>query len=312
MQPFHCATSVQSSFVIHPYPVKTSLLIPQTFLFQKRIVRPVKRRCVSTKRDAVTAKRVVKSRRPRADSANKDDPWIPEKLGFLEVGVIVGSHGVHGEAKVLYSSDFPKRRLSSSKGDRFILLPGRRYPRPVTLLGGRQASQASTWIVKIDGYDSPEKVNTIRKAKLFIKQNDRPGLRSGEFLVADLVGLPVFTSGDSSDSTSLVGKIVAVILRQDIGAVADATDTSVGHDLLEIQLCSTEVQSTTMSSGGTIACQRTEERKFLIPLVRDLVPEIDLQAQRVIIRPPPGLVEITKVYEKNVKFLPKGLLCTAK
>ena len=37
------------------------------------------------------------------------DPNDPASFGFIEIGTVVGPHGVHGEVKVKSSSGFPKR-----------------------------------------------------------------------------------------------------------------------------------------------------------------------------------------------------------
>ena len=41
---------------------------------------------------------------------NKDiNPNDPASFGFIEIGTVVGPHGVHGEIKVKSSTGFPKR-----------------------------------------------------------------------------------------------------------------------------------------------------------------------------------------------------------
>jgi len=41
---------------------------------------------------------------------NKDiNPNEPSSFGFIEIGTVLGPHGVHGEIKVKSSSDFPRR-----------------------------------------------------------------------------------------------------------------------------------------------------------------------------------------------------------
>lgn len=37
------------------------------------------------------------------------DPNDPASFGFIEIGTVVGAHGVHGEIKVKSSSGFPRR-----------------------------------------------------------------------------------------------------------------------------------------------------------------------------------------------------------
>lgn len=54
----------------------------------------------------------------------------------VQVGHILGAHGVNGEVKVRSSTDFAVKRLCTP-GVKHIKAPSRRFPRDVELIGGR-------------------------------------------------------------------------------------------------------------------------------------------------------------------------------
>lgn len=205
---------------------------------------------------------------------------------------------MRGEVKVLYTSDFPKQRLTSKSNNvqRYVLLGGRRYPRRIEIIGGRKASQRGLWIMGIVGVGDVGGVGVYKGARLFVRDGCRPrGLGGGEFMVGELVGLKVFEEGGGN-----VGWVCGVVLREDVGRVTGG-DASVGNDVLEIEC-----------GDGMEGDGDKEMEKFLMPFVRDLVVEVDLKERKIVICPPEGLMEITRVRKQKQRFLPRGLLCAAK
>lgn len=80
--------------------------------------------------------------------------------------------------------------------------------------------------------------------------------------------------GDDDDAwyeDELVGLAVVTVDGAEVGTVAGLQDRP-AQDLLEL----------TLAGGGTA----------YVPLVEEIVPEIDLEAGRVVIDPPPGLLEL--------------------
>lgn len=66
-----------------------------------------------------------------------DGALITYTLSFaVQVGQILGAHGIKGEVKVRSSTDFAINRLCTP-GIKHIKAPNRRFPRDVELLGGR-------------------------------------------------------------------------------------------------------------------------------------------------------------------------------
>ena len=86
---------------------------------------------------------------------------------------------------------------------------------------------------------------------------DLEDVDNDEYHIHQLIGLKVFHHGDSAYSAE-IGEITGVI-------------TGVAQDLLEVT--------------------KPDGRDFLIPFVKALVPAVDIEAGRIVIDPPGGLID---------------------
>lgn len=189
-------------------------------------------------------------------------PAIPD--GWIEIGTIVSPQGLHGEVRVLSNSDFPER--FEVPGKRWLLCPGKMEPQPIELLAGRNIEGKNLYIVKLSGVGDRNRADELRGYKLLVLESDRPQLEEDEYHVLDLIGLSVFMQ----ESGELVGTVVDLLCA--------------GHDLLEVQLhTSLDKGHLTLDKG---------QKTVLIPFVTAIVPVVDLEARRVEITPPLGLLEI--------------------
>lgn len=247
------------------------------------------------------------ARRPRAPRARtrddstattRDDPWTTDKLGFVLVGTVIGAHGVRGEVKVRADTDFGRQRLGTvaTAAQRYLLLPGRRYPRPVGVKAGRKATQDDVWIIRLDGVDSRDEVEERRGARIYVKEEDRPRMSRDEYLVGDLAGMRVALAESPED---IIGCIRSVVTRQELCAAsgAGAAAAAVANDLIEIAL------------GGAV--DNGEGESTLVPFVKQIVPMVSRRDRLVLLTPPEGLLEIAKVNNKYKPPPPRGLLCAA-
>ena len=75
------------------------------------------------------------------------DPYDPTTYGYVELGTIIGAHGVKGELKLVAITDFSEMRLCSA-GKRHLKLPNRRSPREIQLISGRRQS-ADNYLVSL-------------------------------------------------------------------------------------------------------------------------------------------------------------------
>jgi 16S rRNA processing protein RimM len=171
---------------------------------------------------------------------------------FVEIGKIVGAHGIRGEVRVYPSTDFPER--FEKKGQRWLLRPNQVIPQPMQLLKGYFQDGKGLYIVQFEALLDRNAAEAMRGCRLFVEASDRPPLDSGEFLVADLIGLPVYDQA-SGDLVGLVEDMMTA-----------------GNDLLVVR-------------------QAGRKEAILIPFVNPIVPVVDLKARRIEITPPPGLIE---------------------
>lgn len=241
--------------------------------------------------------------RPISTPDLRTDRWSPENLGFLHIATIVGPHGVRGEAKFMAEGQFAVERLGGRNGgqlvQKYLLLPGRRYPRPVELGMGRKASQNNLWILKIHDTHNREDVMTLRGSRIYVKDKDRPNLGYGEYMVGDLVGLKVILIDGST-----VGVVDSVITRQELCTASGAGDkaAAVASDLIQIAVYDLDQHDEIPENA----------KRVMVPFVKDIVPEVNMEQGHIHVDPPKGLFQIAVVNQKLKKIQPKGLLMPAK
>lgn len=172
--------------------------------------------------------------------------------GWLAIGTIVAPQGLQGEVRVYPDSDFPERFLEP--GDRWILRSGESEPQKFTLAQGRYLESKGLYVVRFAEVCDRTQAEQLRQASLLVPESDRPVLAEGEFHLLDLINVKVF-HGQTHEQ---VGTIIGVV--------------AAGNHLLEVALTA------------------SPETTVLIPLVREIVPLVDLSNQRVEILPPTGLL----------------------
>jgi 16S rRNA processing protein RimM len=107
------------------------------------------------------------------------------------------------------------------------------------------------YLVKFEGIDARDDAAALQGA-LFVTSNDLRQLEEDEFWPHDLIGCEVVTGNGAS-----IGRITGVV-------------PGAAQDLLRVE-------------------SKTGER--LIPMVKDMVSEVDTGARRVIVDPPEGLLD---------------------
>jgi 16S rRNA processing protein RimM len=118
------------------------------------------------------------------------------------------------------------------------------------------------YVAKLDGVNDRNASEQLTNVELFVSREKLPKIEDdGEFYHADLIGLRVEDKAGKS-----YGVVIAV---RNYGA----------SDLIE-------VAESSKKSGA------------LIPFIDEFVPEVDLEAGRVIIEPAPGLFEDPKAKSK--------------
>lgn len=235
------------------------------------------------------------------------DPYDPSTYGYVELGTIIGPHGVYGLMKISAVTDFPERLCKP--GIRHLKVPNRRSPREIRLLEGRHRID-NEYLIKLESIGDRNEALKLRGSKLYARQEERPEeLGKDEYLVSDLVECEVYLvtgygeeSEDHDDNVqntagkgkSLGGKFVGVVkgvvLAEEMCAIP-----GLGQDLLEIVL-----------PRGKNGSPSWRDEYVLVPMVPNIVPTVDIERKLLYIDPPIGLLDLTYVQEDNVRI--KGFL----
>ncbi len=171
--------------------------------------------------------------------------------GWLEIGRIVAPQGLKGELRVYPTTDFPER--FETPGQRWLLRSPTQPPEAVELQGGYYLDSKGLFIIRLAGVTTRDQAEALRGAVLLVPESDRLPLAPEEFHWTDLIGLEVI----DQQTQAAIGRVVGIV--------------PAGNDLLEVELT-------------------TAPTTVLIPLVREIVPVVDLVAQKIEINPPSGLL----------------------
>ena len=176
------------------------------------------------------------------------------KNEWLIVGLITSCHGIKGQVKVKSLSDFEER----------FLKPGIRWlqkenepPSKIALVSGYKQTGKETFIVKLKGVNTRNHAEQLKKSKILVKTDKLPKLKKEEFHLLELINLEVKTL--ENDELKIIGKVIN--LEND------------KNNLLFIELFD-------------------NQKKVLIPFVKEIVPLIDIKNNFLIIKPPNGLLEL--------------------
>ena len=176
------------------------------------------------------------------------------KKEWLTVGLITSCHGINGQVKVKSLSDFEER----------FLKPGIRWlqqenepPSKIELISGFKQPGKEIFIVKFQGINSRNRAEKLKKFKILVKAETLPKLKKEEFHLLELVNLEVKTFED--DELKKIGKVINLENEK--------------NNLLVIELFQ-------------------NQKKVLVPFVKEIVPLIDIKNNFLIINPPNGLLEL--------------------
>ena len=122
---------------------------------------------------------------------------------------------------------------------------------PVTVTKAYVAKNVA--VMKLDGVDTVEAAQKLRDTVLYVDRDDI-ALEAGAHFVVDLIGLEV----RDADTEHVYGKVTQVL---ETGA----------NDVYVIEDC--------------------HKKTYLMPAVREMVPEIDIEAGYMTVRPIPGIFD---------------------
>ncbi len=176
------------------------------------------------------------------------------KNEWLVVGLITSCHGINGQLKVKSLSDFEERFLEP--GIRWLQKENE-HPSEIELTSGYKQPGKETFIIKLKGINTRNHAEQIKEFKILVKTNNLPKLKKEEFHLLELINLQVKTL--ENDELKIIGKVINLENEK--------------NNLLVIELL-------------------TNQKKVLIPFVKEIVPLVDIKNNFLIINPPKGLLEL--------------------
>jgi 16S rRNA processing protein RimM len=178
----------------------------------------------------------------------------------LVVGRVLRPHGLRGELAVEVRTDVPETRFAA--GSVLATEPASRGP--LTVSSSRRHS--GRLLVSFRGYADRTRAEELRGTLLVVDSEQVGPAAPGEYHDHQLVGLDVITAAGDR-----------------IGVVTDVLHH--GQDLLVVTQGGEGRGA--QADGGA----RTPGDEILVPFVAAIVPEVDVAGGRVVIDPPPGLID---------------------
>ena len=173
---------------------------------------------------------------------------------WLIVGLITSCHGINGQVKVKSLSDFEER----------FIKPGLRWlqkenepPSKIELISGFKNPGKETFILRFKGISTRNHAEKLKNCKILVKTNKLPKLNKEEFHLLELINLQVKIL--ENEELKIIGKVIDLENEK--------------NNLLVIELLK-------------------DQKKVLVPFVKQIVPFIDIKNNFIMINPPKGLLEL--------------------
>ena len=179
---------------------------------------------------------------------------MKEEREWLVVGIITSSHGVKGELKVKSLSDFSER--FTKPGKRWLQID-KEEPILHNLNSGYKKPGKDLFIISLDKIKDRDSAERLKNYKLLVKSSHIPKLKQEEFHLNQLLNLQVKIQEE--DKIKTIGEVIDLLNEK--------------NNLLEIKIYE-------------------NNKKILIPFVKEIIPIINLKNNFILINPPKGLLEL--------------------
>ena len=179
---------------------------------------------------------------------------MTENEDWLVIGVITSSHGLDGKLNIKSLSDFKER--FTQPGFRWVQKKIEK-PIPFNLISGYQKPGKESFVITLEGIKDRNEADNLKGYKLLVRSDDIPKLKDNEFHLNQLIDLEVKLL--VKNKIEVIGKVVDLI-----------TDN---NDLIVVKL-------------------NKNNKKVLIPFVKEIVTTIDNKNKYLLITPPKGLLDL--------------------
>ena len=173
---------------------------------------------------------------------------------WLVVGLITSPHGINGKIKVKSLSDFEER--FTKPGKRWIQKENE-IPLEIELTSGFKQPGKDSFIISLKGIEHRNQAANLNAYKILVKVDDIPKLKKEEFHLTELVNLKVKLL--ENNQLNVIGEVINLENEK--------------NNLLVIKLLK-------------------NNKKVLVPFVKEIIPVFDIKNKFLIITPPPGLLEL--------------------
>jgi 16S rRNA processing protein RimM len=209
----------------------------------------------------------------------------------LVVGRITRPHGVRGEVSVEVRTDEPDRRFAVGR----VLATDPPAAGPLTVESLRWHS--GRLLIQFAGVADRDQADELRGTWLTLDSAEAgPSDDPDEFHDVELIGLAVVTtSGQPVGRVTDVrhfGQDLLVIEPQPTDAVTPQPAGLAGSGPATAGPAPTGPAGRGPALGARGAGRTAAENELLVPFVAAIVPEVDVAAGRLVIDPPPGLLEL--------------------
>jgi len=130
-------------------------------------------------------------------------------------------------------------------------------PLKIELISGFKQPGKENFILKFKGIDTRNRAEQLKKFKILVKTDKLPKLQKEEFHLLELINLEVKTF--ENDELKIIGKVINLENEK--------------NNLLIIELLK-------------------NQKKVLVPFVKEIVTKLDIKNNFLVIKPPRGLLEL--------------------
>lgn len=182
----------------------------------------------------------------------KHAPDVPQNDPLIRVGNLFKAHGIRGEIKMYPETDDPSRL----QGIRELYIGKsieQATPHKIKTFRYQETAKHDLVLLQIEGVQDRNAAEAMQGKAVYVRESQLPPLQEDEFFLDDLLGLDVFT-----EDAAFVGRVIEWLEFP-------------AQDLLVIE--------------------RAEKSNALVPIIPEFIVEVDLEAQKVVIRPIEGLLD---------------------
>lgn len=171
---------------------------------------------------------------------------------WFNVGKIVNTHGIHGEVRVISTTDFREKRYKT--GNRLYIFLSDKTASPIEVVVKSHRIHKNFDLLSFEGYDSINAVEKLKGSMIKIPESQLGDLNEGEFYFHEIIGCAVYTEDGEK-----IGEIKEIL---------------------------------TPGANDVWVVKRKGKKDVLLPYIEEVVKKVDVKEKRVVIFPMEGLLDL--------------------